>query len=283
MEFFNIAKIAEFIVPPSNLAFLAIVVALLLPFTRFRRTSRLVGVIVGAAAAAIFFLPIGQWVSRPLENRFPHPDWPACIDGIVVLGGGGQPRISATREQPVYRTGEGAIVAGVELLRRYPEARLVFSGGSADFPGPGIPEADVAKAIFDQLGVDPARVGYESRSRDTWENLVFTQRMVQPKPDETWVLVTTAQHMPRAMGIARRLDWRMLPWPTDYRTPGDDAPFVRRFEFGANLSDLDEAAHEWLGLAAYYLAGKTDALFPAPENAPPLPPTCRAPPSAPSR
>ncbi len=104
--------------------------------------------------------------------------------------------------------------------------------------------------------------------------------MVQPKPDETWVLVTTALHMPRAMGIARRLDWQILPWPTDYRTPGDNASPAWRFSFGSNLSDLDEAAHEWLGLVAYYLVGKTDTLFPAPANSPP--PTCRAEPSAPS-
>ena len=279
MEFFSIAKIAEFIVPPSNLAFFAIVTALVLPFTRFKRLGRWFGAFVALAAVAILFLPLGQWVSQPLENRFPPAGFPQCVDGIVVLGGGGQPRISATRDQPVYGTGEGAIVAGVELLRRYPGARLVFSGGSAVFPGPGLPEADVAKAIFDQLGVDPARISYESRSRDTWENLVFTKAMVQPKPDDIWVLVTVAEHMPRSMGIARRLDWPMLPWPTDYRTPGGDAPPVRRFSFGSNLHDLDEAAHEWMGLAAYYLAGKTDALFPAPDHAPP--PPCRDAPRAP--
>jgi len=279
MEFFSLAKIAEFIVPPGNLAFLAIFAALVLPFTRFRRTGRLLGVIVALAAAAVVFLPVSQWAARPLENRFPRPDFPACVDGIVVLGGGGQPYISATRGQPVYKTGEGVVVAGVELLRRYPGARLIFSGGSAAFPVRGIPETAVAKAIFDQLGVDPARVFYESRSRDTWENLVFTQAMVQPKPGETWVLVAIAEHMPRSMGIARRLDWQMLPWPTDYRTPGGDAPPVRRFEFGTNLNELDEAAHEWLGLVAYYLAGKTDALFPALNNAPP--PPCLAAPRAP--
>lgn len=281
MDFFNLAKIAEFIVPPGNLAFLAILLALVLPFTRFRRTGQLFRAVVAAAVMAIFFMPVSQWAARPLENRFPRPDFPACVDGIVVLGGGGQPYISATRGQPVYKTGEGAVVAGVELLRRYPEARLVFSGGSAAFPGPGIPETDAAKAVFDQLGVDPARVLYESRSRDTWENLVFTQAMVQPKPGESWVLVTTAEHMPRSMGVARRLDWSMLPWPTDYRTPGGDVPLVRRFSFGSNLADLDEAAHEWLGLAAYYLAGKTDALFPAPDHAPP--PPCRAAPGEPAR
>ncbi len=279
MEFFTVAKIAEFIVPPSNLAFLAIVAALVLPFTRFKRTGRLLGILVALAAAAIVFLPVSQWAARPLENRFPRPAWPQCVDGIVILGGGGLPRISATRETPVYKTGEGAVVAGVELLRRYPEARLVFSGGSAAFPGRGMPEADVTKAIFGQLGVDPARVGYESRSRDTWENLAFTQAMVQPQPDEVWVLVTIAEHMPRAMGIARRLGWRMLPWPTDYPRPAATPRWPGASASDENLAELDGAAHEWMGLAAYYLAGKTDALFPAPDNAPP--PSCRAAPRAP--
>ena len=231
MDFFNIAKIAEFVVPPGNLAvlgdgrglgFAVHPVPAHLALARRRRGGGGGGDFLSARQ------PMGDRGRSKTGFRGPiGPNASTASSCSAAADSRASPRRAGSRSTDGGRRDRGRRRIAPPLSRG---AAGVFSGGPPTFSGRGIPEADVAKAIFDQLGVDPARVGYESRSRDTWENLVFTQAMVQPKPDETWVLVTIALHMPRSMGIARRLDWQMLPWPTDYRTPGGDAPPVRRFE-----------------------------------------------------
>ena len=116
------------------------------------------------------------------------------------------------------------------------------------------PETTVARAIFGQLGLPANRVLYENRARDTWENFVYSRALAKPKPGETWLLVTSAYHLPRAMAVARRLGWTMQPWPSDYETV--PKPGWLGANFAANLGRLDLAAHEWVGLIAYRVAGR---------------------------
>ncbi|HKB96442.1 MAG TPA: YdcF family protein, partial [Rhizomicrobium sp.] len=135
-----------------------------------------------------------------------------------------------------------------------PQARLVFSGGSGALGGAPFSEAETARTIFAQMGQDPKQLTLESRSRNTHENFLFSKALVKPKRGEVWLLVTSAMHMPRAMAVARKLDWPMLPWPSDYIT----APRGRGdlFEMNGNLGLMDYAVHEWIGSLAYRISGK---------------------------
>ena len=159
-------------------------------------------------------------------------------------------------------TGSARLLAAAEAARRYPGAKLVFSGGSGQLLGIPGTEADVAGVIFQEAGIDPRHVTFESRSENTWDNIVFSKKLVSPKSQETWLLVTSAFHMPRAMGVAQRAGWKMMPWPSDYLTgtypEGPSFPS----SFAANLSTLELAVHEWLGLAAYRATDKTATLLP---------------------
>jgi uncharacterized SAM-binding protein YcdF (DUF218 family) len=259
MDFATFSKIATRFVEPGDVLAGLLALGVVLQWFGLR-----IGLWLASAAAASFlcviFLPIDQWLARPLENRFPRVREPAHIDGILVLSAGQQSAISASRGIPVQHFGGGDMIAAAELMRRHPEARLVFTGGSA-FGGAA---ADVARKIFEQLGVDQSRATYEAQARDTWENLLFAQKLARPKPAETWLLVASALHMPRAMGVAQRLDWQIAPWPTDFLTPGGNGPATSRRSLGRNILTIDAAAHEWLGLLVYRIAGKTVALFPAP-------------------
>jgi len=93
----------------------------------------------------------------------------------------------------------------------------------------------------------------ESHSRNTYENLLFSKAIVEPKPGEVWLLATSAMHMPRAMAIARKLDWPMTPWPSDYLTGPSGGDL---FNVVRNLACIDYVFHEWAGLLAYRLSGK---------------------------
>ena len=151
----------------------------------------------------------------------------------------------------------------VVLARRYPEAKLVFTGGQGSLVHGGTTEADVARRLFDALGVPEARVTYEDEARNTWENALLTRRLVEPKPGETWLLVTSASHMPRSVGAFRQAGWQVVPWPVNYRTGHGfaalyDAPFLDRLQM------FESGLREWLGLVVYRALGRSDALFPAP-------------------
>ena len=151
------------------------------------------------------------------------------------------------------------------LARRYPKAKVVFTGGAIEIIGSPKIGADAARAIFRDLGlVQGEQLLLEPKARDTWENAVLTKALVQPKPGERWLLVTSAWHMPRAVGVFRTAGFAVEPWPVDYRT-GGPSDALRPFEAPADgLKRLDTAMREWIGLISYRASGRTDALFPGP-------------------
>jgi uncharacterized SAM-binding protein YcdF (DUF218 family) len=263
--FFTAAKIFWFVAEPVSLAIVVGVLGIPLEFTRLARAGRalMAGAIIALAAGLL--TPLGAFLLRPLEERFPPP--PANIPapaGIIVLGGAVDTERSEARGQ-VFLTGDAArMTAGVELARRYPTARLVYTGGSADLLSEGPTEAIGARKLWLSLGVPAERMTFEANSRDTWENAVFTRDLVKPKPGETWLLVTSAWHMPRSVGIFRRLGFDVIPYPVAYRTFGDQRDFLLSPYMAHRVFMLDYGIREWVGLLAYRLAGKTDALFPAP-------------------
>lgn len=248
--FFPISKLVGLLVLPSHLL-LWLVLATSLSLLLGRR--RAAGVLA-VCAAALFLLigafPLGLVMARPLEAQVPRPALPAHVDGVVTLGGGLNTEVLVLRGAPGAAPSLDRLVSTYELARLHPEARIVFSGGWGRFS-----DAIAARDDFRRMGLDPGRLVLEGRSRNTAENLAFSQALVRPRPGEVWVLATSGLQLPRAMRVARRLGWRMIPWATDYRTAERQPLATRWFRIGENLQLADEAAHEWIGLGAYALTG----------------------------
>ena len=157
----------------------------------------------------------------PLENRFPAP--PADLPppyGIIVLGGAIDDDISRARGQTTFDEGAERLTEAAILARRYPSARIVYTGGSNSLLGRPSSEAEDARRLLVAMGVDPQRITLETRSRNTDENARFTAAIVHPEPDQTWLIVTSAYHMPRAMGLFRKAGFAAIAYPVDYRTEG---------------------------------------------------------------
>ncbi len=146
------------------------------------------------------------------------------------------------------------------LARRYPTARLVFTGGSGDIVQGVSNEAEYARILLAQLGLPPERVVFETASRTTEENARDTAALVHPQPGERWVLLTSAAHMPRAVGAFRRAGWTVLAWPVGYQSRDRISAYAQ--PLGPKLALLDWAAHEWIGLVVYDLRGESTALLP---------------------
>ena len=246
--FFIVSKLFWMFFAPSHLLALLVISAAMLLNTKYERLGRRLAFASAVLFAVIGILPTGTWLTLPLEARYTRPAWPAHIDGVLVLGGGLGSEIIESRGVPASKTSEARVVGAFELARRYPNARIVFSGGSGQLGG-GAGDTVGAKYIFAQMGLDPKRLILEGRSRNTGENIAFSQKIVNPRPGEVWVLATSAIHMPRAMHIARRAHWKMIAWPTDYSTTRRD--FGDFFAVPGNLEATDNAIHEWIGLLAY--------------------------------
>jgi uncharacterized SAM-binding protein YcdF (DUF218 family) len=214
----------------------------------------------------VFFLPIDAWLLRPLENCFGTPQPPDHMDGVVVLGGAISAPITADRDQPTLNRDADRLVAFAVLARRYPDARLVFAGGPPAPPSATLTEPEASRALLNRLGAPPERVLIDDQSRTTWENAANALALGHPHPGETWLLVTSASHMPRAVGAFQGVGWpSVLPWPVAYRTTRQGWPAPLQ-PVGAKLAAIDLAAHEWIGLIIYRLEGRTRQLLPTPEQ-----------------
>ncbi len=262
---FIASKVLWGVAQPGNLLILLLALGALLLFSG-RRSRRHAGRRIVAAAALGFLIltivPVGTWLVRPLEDRFPRPAIPNHVDGIIVLGGAVNPPIAALRGDPSVNDAAERVLAMADLGRRYPDAKLLFTGGSGSLWGGKYREGEVMRVVLEQAGLDTGRVLFENESRNTWENALFSRDLVAPKPGETWLLVTSAWHMPRSVGIFRRIGWPVVPFPVDYRSRTDGRPYLL-FELDSNLTMATFAIREWIGLAAYRLMDRTDSLFPA--------------------
>jgi uncharacterized SAM-binding protein YcdF (DUF218 family) len=260
---FLASKLFWWTVNPGNVLLALLCVGLVALLAGRRRLGvGLVG-LVTLLCLAVTLLPVGAWMLRPLEDRFPATPLPERLDGIIVLGGAINPVLSAARHQPVLTDSAERLFAFVALARQHPEAKLVFTGGSASVVDTIDREADVARAVFDGLGLAPGRVVFERDSRNTYENAVMSKQLVQPQPGERWALITSAYHMPRAVGCFRAQGWPVIADPVDYGTsPQGDPPSLSLL---AGLDGVHWALREWIGLAFYYLAGRTSGFLPGPE------------------
>lgn len=257
---FTVTKLLSMALLPSALLVELAILGLLL---RRRRAGRaLLWAGVGGLAACLA-LPVDSWAIRPLEDAFPPVTAPPPhLDGIIVLGGAIDDLTSLDRGMPVLTAAANRITTFAILAHDYPDARLVFTGGSGRVEQGSATEAYFARILLARLGVATDRVTFEDRSRTSAENAALSKALVHPAAGETWALVTSASHMPRAVGVFRQIGWPVLPWPTGYFSR-DNHPALAP-SLGGKLATLDVAAHEWEGLLAYRLTGRSDALFPQP-------------------
>jgi len=263
--FFVLSKTLGLFMVPSNLMVALGLIGIALLFTRFRRLAS--WLIVTSLVLIVFagYSPLGKILMLPLEQRFPPWD-PSrgAPDGIVVLGGAIEPEISLARGVVALNASAERITVTAELAHRYPNARIVFSGGTSSLDPNAPREAPIAVKELVALGVAHDRITIDEQSRNTIENAVFSHLLANPKPDERWILVTSAAHMPRAIAVFRAAGFPVEAYPVDYQTSGRNDIIGLNTSLAPGIVKTDQAIHEWAGLVIYRLAGRTSKLFPAP-------------------
>ncbi|MGX1743781.1 YdcF family protein [Bosea sp. NPDC055353] len=263
--FHVMSQIGGLLAPSNGIAMMGLLGLIVMVATPWRRVGLALagGGICGILAAGL--LPVGNWAILPLEQRFPaFVDDGRPITGIIVLSGALEVTRSAARRGFAVNGAAERIFAFMDLARRYPGARLVYSGGNSRIGSRLPPEAWTATEYLKTIGLPGDRLTIETRSHNTWENARETRNLVRPSPGERWLLVTSAWHMPRAMGSFEQAGFRVIPYPVDFQTNGARDLMQPFTVVGQGLERLDLAAREWLGLIGYRLSGRTGALFPGP-------------------
>jgi uncharacterized SAM-binding protein YcdF (DUF218 family) len=214
----------------------------------------------------IGFSPLSFLMLMPLEERFARPrlDQVGEISGIIILGGFED--TYGTMARGVLTMGDAAerLAEGVILAHRLPRARVIFTGGSATIIDASTSAAGAVGDFIIGTGIAADRVILESVSRNTRENATMTHDIVKPKRGERWLLVTSAFHMPRAMGVFRVAGFDVVAWPVDYRTTGKGDVTRTTGSIGEGTYHVDLSTKEFIGLIVYRLRGWTDAWLPAP-------------------
>jgi len=248
---------------PVNLVGLLLLASVVAGAFRWRITALL------ASSAGLLVLALSAWTTfgalllHPLEHRFSRPD-PVLenITGIIVLGGGFEGAINLARGGYELNDSGDRFVEAAILARRFPDARLIISGGNGSVMLAGEGDADTAPRLLEALGVERSRIELENQSRDTYENALMTRRLVEPRPGERWLLVTSAFHMPRSVNLFRKAGFEVIPWPVDYKTSGMEGVGLAEDNVIDSMRNTTLGLREWIGLLAYWLTGRTESILP---------------------
>ncbi len=264
--FYYVSKIIWFFIQPSGFLIFLGAVGVFLLWSKWARTGRVVVTVSIVGLMIVALTPIGYLLLLPLEERFPRTDLSRLggePTGIIILGGVSNSTISRDRNTFALNDRAERLTAAVELANRFPNAKVVFSGGSGSIlVDAGEPEAVSVGKFLVAMGIKEDRIILEDRSRNTIENARFSKELLNPKPGERWLIVTSAFHMPRSIGCFRRVGFNVYPWTVDYNTHGitDITKLPRLVSKGMLRTDI--AVREWIGLVAYWATGKIPSLFP---------------------
>jgi len=252
---YALSKIGWLFAEPSKLLLLAALAG-----TLAGRRGRGLAVAALGLIAVLAIVPVGGLMLSQLEATFPPLQAPERLDGVIVIGGALDAPAFDAHPASGFSPGFGRLYEAARLAKAHPEARLLDVGGPTP-PPPGRAEADEAADVLVALGIPRERIEIERHSRNTYENAVDAAAMAHPKAGQRWALVTSAFHMPRAVGCFRAAGFEVVADPVDYRW---SPPPGVGFDVTGGLADFDLAAHEYFGLVSYRWLGRTSAWWPGP-------------------
>ena len=262
--FWVISKIFWLIASPNTSIFLVLLAGVSLLFFGREKLGKKLIVASTTLLLLISSLPVDQILLLPLENRFPIPKpLPEKVDGVIVLGGAEIPKLTQLRGQISLTDSAERLTTFVSLARKYSDAKFVYAGGQGAITAQEYKSATTARLFFEQMDIDISRIVFDSQSRNTQENVENALQLAQPEKGENWVLITSAWHMPRSVGIFRKLNWRVIPYPVDFKTTGSLEMRISVPKISA-IAPVSNVVYEWIGLFYYWLMGRTSELFPGP-------------------
>jgi len=258
---FYLSKILWLILSPFNIFIFITLLSIFLYFIKLRRLSLIIFLINFVFIALISFFPIGSYLIYNIEKEY-HSNIkpPEKIDGILILGGATIPQLYNEYNQISLNGSSERLVESVFIIKKFDKAKVIFSGGSGIINRPDLGHSQVAKSFYEKIGIEIEKIIFEEESRNTYENIIYSKKIANPKINENWLLITSASHMKRALLIADKSNWKLIPYAVDFKNI-KNFKLIPNLKLLKNLNSFHQGSHEWLGLVSYYLMGRTDKVF----------------------
>ena len=148
----------------------------------------------------------------------------------------------------------------VIIIKQKPNVKIIFAGGRAHIEHPQASDSYSAKKFFKNMNIDVSKIIFESKSKNTFENMINSKKIANPKNNEKWLVITSASHLKRVLNVADKINWKLIPYATDFKLP-KKFTWELSISFLGNLSDFQQSSHEWVGLIAYYFLGRSSKIL----------------------
>ena len=258
---FYLSKILWLMLNPYNFFIFVNLIIIFLYIFKFKIISITLFLINFIFLLTISIFPIGNLLIHKLEKEYHFSTQvPDIMDGILILGGATSHLLFREFNQVSVNGSAERLIESVKIIRKFENAKIVFSGGSGVLDMPDFGHSDSAKFFYETVGIDTQRIIFENISRNTYENILLSKDIVNPKNTEKWLLITSAFHMKRAILVGKKLEWKLIPYAVDFKTP-KEIKFKPSFNLLSNLASFQQASHEWLGLLSYYFMHRTEKIF----------------------
>ncbi len=258
---FYLSKIIWVILNPFNIFIFFIVLTTILYLFKFKKMSIIIFLTNSFFILVICFLPIGNYLIHLIEKEYhSNINIPNKIDGIIILGGATNPLMFKEYKQISVNGSAERLIESVYVIKKFKDSKVIFSGGSGVVSRTDLAHSHVAKSFFKKMGFEDDRIIFEGNSRNTYENILFSKEIANPKINENWLLITSASHMKRALLIGSKHNWNFIPYPVDFKTK-KKFKFTPNLSLLSNLNSFQEGSHEWLGLISYYFMNRTNSIF----------------------
>ena len=258
---FYVSKTLVFLISPFNLILFGFFLGFIFSLINYKFWSKFFYICSITFFLFISIFPLGAYFNYLLEKNFHNKNYyPENVDGILILGGATNPYLTKEHNQISLNNNSERLFESILLIKKYPRAKVIFSGGSGSLRFPELDHASVVKNFFNKMSIENKNIYYEDKSRNTYENILFSKTIVNPKKNETWLLVTSAFHLKRSLAIADKIEWTLTPFAVDFSS-SKKFSWKPTFNPLGNLNSLEKSSHEIIGLAAYYLLGRTNKFF----------------------
>ena len=258
---FYLSKILWLIFNPFNIFIFITLLSIFLYFIKLRRLSLIIFLINFVFIVIISFLPIGSYLIYKIEKEYhSYIKPPEQVDGILILGGATNPLLFNEYNQISLNGSAERLVESVMIIKKFEKAKVIFSGGSGVVNRSDLGHSKVAKSFYKKIGIEIEKIIFEDDSRNTYENIIYSKKIANPKINENWLLITSASHMKRALLIGSKHNWNLIPYPVDFKTR-KKFKLTPNLSLLSNLNSFQEGSHEWLGLTSYYLMNRTNSIF----------------------
>jgi len=255
MEFF-LSKTLNFFIYPLNILLVNVFLIILFFFLNKKKITKFFALLFIFLFLFFGIYSLPYFLLNKLEDYIKVSKISySQLTGVIVLGGGvGKGLVPKERNEASLHEAAERLTKAIEIYKKNPRIIILFSGFSGSLKPEGWNESDTARKFFIDQGVREENLIFENQSRNTFENVKFSIKIIEDKKGN-WGLITSASHMARSFLVFKKNGLILEPISVDYKT-GNSKVFWLDFNFYGAINLWNVLLHEIIGISYYKLKDK---------------------------